>query len=153
VSLDDRQPMRRCGHRYDTKQDAEGSKRGQQPGAAFVQCCMRNCNGWHVELPTEPRKPLRARSKKTERIYIDRRELVAELLEAQPWCQIRWDDDCGARATDVHEPGMRSRGADILDPDQCVTGCRHCHDMVHANPAEATDRGWMIPSGQGQSAA
>lgn len=42
---------------------------------------------------------------------------------------------------------MRSRGADILDPDQCVCLCRACHDWVHAHPVEATAEGWLIPSG------
>jgi hypothetical protein len=47
--------MRRCGKRYKDELDARGSKRGQQPGAAFVRCCLRNCGGWHVEFPAAAR--------------------------------------------------------------------------------------------------
>ena len=89
---------------------------------------------------------LSPRSRKTQATYRSRADLVAALLETKPWCEIRWDDDCESRSTDVHEPEMRSRGADILNEDGCVTACRHCHNKVHANPAEATGRGWMIPS-------
>jgi hypothetical protein len=91
---------------------------------------------------------LKPRSAKNAARYRIRGPLVGALLEAHPWCAIRWDDDCQGRSVDVHEPGMRCRGADICDPAQCVVSCRHCHDQVHANPAEATKRAWMIPSGR-----
>lgn len=99
--------------------------------------------------PLERGGPLPQRSEKTERVYREgRRPLVARLLAARPWCEIRWDEGCAGQATDVHEPGMRSRGADITDPGQCVTACRHCHDRVHASPEAATLLGWLIPSGR-----
>lgn len=88
------------------------------------------------------RKPLRARSKKTEALYRIRRSLVAALLAERPVCE-----RCGsARSTDVHEPQMRSRGADITDPTQCVCLCRACHRWIHDHPAAATAEGWLIPS-------
>lgn len=105
--------------------------------------------------PLQRNKPLRPRSKKTARTYVTRRKVVDLVLARDPWCRIRWDRRCQRYSVDVHEPGMRSRGADICDPEQCVGTCRHCHDMVHANPAEATARGWLIPSGptrKGQAA-
>ncbi|MEU7831306.1 hypothetical protein [Nonomuraea sp. NPDC049129] len=90
----------------------------------------------------ERKTPLRARSKKQEAKYRVRRVLVAELLEERPICE-----RCqSARATDVHEPGMRSRGADICDPEQCVCLCRLCHCWIHDNPAAATAEGWLIAS-------
>ena len=86
--------------------------------------------------------PLKARSKKQEAKYRIRRRLVADLLAERPVCE-----RCqAARSTDVHEPRMRSRGADITDPEQCVCLCRDCHMWVHANPAAATAEGWLIPS-------
>lgn len=86
--------------------------------------------------------PLRARSKKQEAKYRIRRPLVAALLAERPVCE-----RCqSARSTDVHEPRMRSRGADITDPEQCVCLCRDCHNWVHANPAQATAEGWLIAS-------
>jgi hypothetical protein len=94
--------------------------------------------------PIKRRKRLRARSKKTEAVYRERRPLVARLLAERPVCE-RCD---AARSEDVHEPRMRSRGADILDPEQCVCLCRPCHAWVHDNPAEATTEGWLIPSGK-----
>lgn len=86
--------------------------------------------------------PLRQRSKKQEAKYRIRRPLVARLLAERPVCE-----RChSARSTDVHEPRMRSRGADITDPRQCVCLCRDCHNWTHANPAEATTEGWLVPS-------
>lgn len=90
----------------------------------------------------ERKTPLRARSTKQEAKYRIRRPLVAELLEQRPVCE-RCDS---ARSTDVHEPRMRSRGADITDRKQCVCLCRDCHNWIHANPAAATADGWLIAS-------
>ena len=91
---------------------------------------------------------LKARSPKMAKAYRTRADLVAAMLAAEPWCLIQWDEDCQGRSVDVHEPGMRSRGADITDPDQCVVTCRYCHDQVHANPQVATLMGWLVPSGR-----
>lgn len=97
--------------------------------------------GWHLSFPQKSRS-LKPRSEKQEIKYRTRRVLVAELLEERPVCE-----RCHtARSTDVHEPGMRSRGADICDPGQCVCLCWSCHCWVHDNPAEATSEGWMVPS-------
>jgi hypothetical protein len=94
--------------------------------------------------PIKRRQGLRARSEKTKAIYRERRPLVARLLAERPVCE-----RCSAaHSEDVHEPRMRSRGADILDPKQCVCLCRPCHDWVHLNPAAATAEGWLIPSGE-----
>jgi hypothetical protein len=90
----------------------------------------------------ERKTALSARSKKQEAKYRVRRVLVAELLEQKPVCE-RCD---AARSTDVHEPRMRSRGADITNPEQCVCLCRDCHNWVHANPALATAEGWLVAS-------
>ncbi len=152
--------MRRCGKRYSTPDDALASKLGRTGRFDAVGCPDRACSGYHLH-PKPGRTPqpqrsgqlartsrLRPRSKKTAQVYEIRRPLVGALLEAQPWCQIQWDDRCQRRSTDVHEPRMRSRGADITDESQCITGCRYCHDQVHLHPAEATARGFMIPSGQ-----
>lgn len=143
--------LRPCGKRFRTEEAARHSKRGLQPDAV-VKGCRYGCGGWHVEFPAAPRTPIRPRSEKTKRTYEVRGPLVAALLAERPWCEIRWDAKCWGLATEVHEPGMRSRGADICDPEQCVTGCHYCHRMVHDHPAEATERGWMIPSGAGCAA-
>lgn len=99
------------------------------------------------------RTPLRARSDKQRRKYEIRGPLVAWLLITRPWCEIRWDANCWRRATEVHEPEMRSRGTDICDEAKCKTACHYCHRMVHDHPAEATRRGWLVPSGKKRRAA
>lgn len=90
---------------------------------------------------------LRQRSKKTAKVYRDERiPLVVALLAEHPECQIQWDDDCTGHAVDVHELLSRGRGGSITDRANCVTGCRHCHDKVTQNPAEAETRGWLLKS-------
>ena len=98
--------------------------------------------------PMRRGKPLRYRSGKTAALYVKRRRVVAGMLAEILRCQIQWDEGCQGRSTDIHEPRMRSRGADICNPAECVAACRYCHDKVHANPAESTGRGWLVPSGQ-----
>jgi hypothetical protein len=45
------------------------------------------------------RAGLKARSAKTAKVYRDDRgPLVAGLLAAHPWCEIRWDHGCQSRA-------------------------------------------------------
>jgi 5-methylcytosine-specific restriction endonuclease McrA len=90
--------------------------------------------------------PLRARSAKTEALYVQRRRLVAALLEQFPWCQIRFDDGCEGRAVEVDEVKARSAGGSILDSDNTVTTCRHCHRQKHLHPAEAIARGFTVRS-------
>lgn len=90
------------------------------------------------------RVPLRNRSLKRMRAMVHRRRLVAELLEARPWCEVGISRICDGRAVDVHELLSRARGGDILDPTGVVTACRTCHDFVTSHPAEATASGWLL---------
>lgn len=87
---------------------------------------------------------MRARSKKQVAIYIARRKLVAGLLAENPWCQIRWDDGCEGAATEVDERLSRAAGGSILDPANCQTTCRHCHQQKHLHPSEAVARGFTV---------
>ena len=97
-------------------------------------------------IPLRRGTRLRPRSAKQAAVYRDHRvPLVKELLTVRPWCEIRWDSECQGWAVQVHEPRKRSQGADICDPAECVTTCRHCHRQVHGNPAEAARRGWLRP--------
>lgn len=82
--------------------------------------------------------PLRARSRKREAIYRERRPLVARLLADQPTCQ-----RCLTRpATDVHEIVSRARGGSILDVENLACLCRTCHDYITTHPAQAAEEGW-----------
>jgi hypothetical protein len=92
--------------------------------------------------PLARRTRLKPRSAKQEAVYRVRRELVAALLAEFPVCERCRRD----RSTEVHEPRMRSRGVDVLDPAECVCLCSPCHREVHDHPAEATAAGWLIAS-------
>jgi hypothetical protein len=78
---------------------------------------------------------------------VERRQLVVRLLRERPRCEIRWACQ-GALSVDVHERLKRSRGGNILDPDQAhmVTTCRACHELTEAEPAEAERRRVLLPS-------
>lgn len=89
---------------------------------------------------------LRPRSKKTAAKYVERRKIVAALLEAFPWCQLAWDSGCEGRAVDVDEIRSRAAGGSILDENNLQTACRHCHRMKHEHPAEAHARGLTLRS-------
>ncbi|MGH3998063.1 MAG: HNH endonuclease [Pseudonocardiaceae bacterium] len=52
---------------------------------------------------------------------------------------------CGESASDCHHVLTRARGGKD-EADNLVALCRRCHSWVHANPAEATRRGWLQPS-------
>lgn len=91
-------------------------------------------------IPTS-RVRLKARSKKRIRDMVIRRKIVAELLETRAACELRWDDGCTGRATEVDERCGRGRGGSFLDLSNLQTTCSHCHRMKTANPAEAERRG------------
>lgn len=82
---------------------------------------------------------MRPRSKKMQQKYVERRKLVAELLEKYPVCQ-----RCQAwSSTEVHEILSRARGGSILDPDNCVALCHSCHHWITTNPLAAKASGWL----------
>jgi hypothetical protein len=108
-------------------------------------------------------KPLRrSRVKRVSSKAAARNEVRAELTQQWlaesadenplgywPVCEIQWGREiCQGVATHAHEPRMRSRaGADIiLDRKECLLTCWPCHRTVHAQVAEATRRGFLVPS-------
>lgn len=74
-----------------------------------------------------------------------RQDVVAAVLAAHPFCQAR---GCRKRSTDCHEPGKRSQGADILDPEQCLALCRDHHRWAHLNPTAAVAAGLLWQRGE-----
>lgn len=104
-----------------------------------------------TKLP-QRRTRLRNRSKKMAKLYVTRAALVEQLLQERPWCEIRWDAGCQGRAVDVDEILSRGRGGDFLDPENCQTTCRYCHDKKHTEPAEALERGVAKESRGGEAA-
>jgi len=87
--------------------------------------------------------PLRSRSLRMARRYVQRRRLVAEELAARPWCEIRLPV-CTGRSVDLHERLSRGRGGSILDRANTVAGCRDCHSHVTENPALAEELGLSL---------
>ena len=87
------------------------------------------------------RTALRARSKKREKLYRQRRPYVTEYLATHPRC-VR----CEMPADDVHEPLTRARGGSIIDPANSLPVCRICHSWIHSHEVEATERTWLVPS-------
>jgi hypothetical protein len=89
-------------------------------------------------------KGLRARSLKTEELYVERRKFVERFLAEHVWCEVIWDNQCRLKAQDVHERLPRSAGGKIVggEDDQYVATCRYCHDMIGSYPQEAHRRGF-----------
>lgn len=75
-------------------------------------------------------------------IYVERRKLVARLLEERPTCERCL---CGW-SVDVHEVKSRARGGSILDEANCVTVCRTCHDFITTHPPQAEAEGLSVHS-------
>ena len=88
------------------------------------------------------RTALRQRSKRMARLYVQRRKLVAEMLE-DAMCAARLQG-CTGRATEVHERLSRARGGSILDRDNCVGLCHMCHREITERPAWAAEHGWSL---------
>jgi len=91
---------------------------------------------------------IKFRSKRMEKIYVERRELVSRILQERPQCEIAWDSHCYRNSTEVHERLARSVGGKIVgdSEDAYVATCHYCHAMVTDNPAEAHRRGWVVRS-------
>lgn len=81
------------------------------------------------------RTPLKPRSAKRERLMVQRRALVAEVLLFRPRCQ--WPQGCDRPSEDVHEILLRSQGGDILDSRNVLALCRDHHDYAHTHRDEA----------------
>lgn len=96
------------------------------------------------------RKPLKARSEKTARVYREERvPLTVDMLaENDGQCGIRWDQRCRGQADALHELLSRGRGGSITDRANCVPACDPCNEAVSAHPVEAEARGFLLPSGR-----
>lgn len=106
----------------------------------------------------QQRTPLKYRSKKTEEKYIERRDIVSEMLKETPKCKACiifkvYDNDNAhscivvQRPTqDVHELINRSQGGSILDYKNLIAVCRSCHSRITTNPKEAETLGLHLES-------
>lgn len=92
---------------------------------------------------------LRRRSKKKEKEYVLRREIVGRLLSERPYCEA-----CPAFAkhdgkvsyvrrgsVDIHELVRRSQGGSIIDEENLLAVCRECHNRIGSEPQLAFNLG------------
>ena len=93
------------------------------------------------------RAPLRAVSLARQAENRLRRAMVRQLFPERPLCVV-YDlfqqdpglvpheviNGCGRWADDVHEPLTRGRGGSITDPQNAVTPCRPCHEVLTVTP-------------------
>jgi 5-methylcytosine-specific restriction endonuclease McrA len=83
-------------------------------------------------------KPIPYRSKKMTKMYVDRRKLVANMLDDVLCvrCEV-------VTATEVHEVLTRARGGSILDESNCVPLCNSCHMFCTDYTKEALAEGFL----------
>ena len=100
---------------------------------------LRAKSYWNPE-----RKPLRKRSKKMQKVYVERRALVGRLLDERRICEAHWDEGCSMVSVDIHEILPRSQGGRIIggDDSEYLAVCRYCHDMIETHPEESHTRGF-----------
>jgi hypothetical protein len=86
-----------------------------------------------------------------QKIYVERRRLVAQLLDERQFCEAQWDDNCQQIAVDVHEILPRSQGGQIVggDDSEYLAVCRLCHDQIETHPQESHERGFRRWSWEG----
>lgn len=93
------------------------------------------------------RAPIKKRSSKMSKVYVERRALVERVLREQPVCA--WPD-CTRRSTEVHEIKSRARSGStehaILCRQNCVGLCHEHHRRVTENPLEAEGMGLSVHS-------
>jgi hypothetical protein len=107
-----------------------------------------------------PRSPKRAAEAP------ERAQLVDWMLARFPRCQVlpvlidAGDPSlaavimaCRLVAVDVHERKTRGRGGSPLNPANCMTACRSCHDWLTRHPIEARALGLVLNSWDSEPSA
>jgi len=92
---------------------------------------------------------LHRRSKKKEKEYVIRREIVSRLLAERPYCEacpkFAKHDGKGSYvrrgSVDIHELVRRSQGGSIIDESNLLAVCRECHNRIGREPQLAFDLG------------
>jgi len=106
------------------------------------------------------RTPLARRSKKTKDLYVERREIVQEMLAAQTNCiacklWAAFDMHSGNRSNiivnvnktcDIHELVNRSQGGSITERRNLLAVCRPCHNRITTEPKDAECLGLHLES-------
>jgi hypothetical protein len=96
---------------------------------------------------------LRNRSKKATAKHVDRKKLVADLMDTYSTCQAcaawaAWDGLPSKHRppVDAHEMVLRSQGGDILDERIILCVCRPCHSRIDDTPIDAELLGLYLRS-------
>lgn len=92
---------------------------------------------------------LKHRSKKKEAEYVERRALVAKMLNERRYCEAcpvfaKHDNVVTyirKGSVDIHELVRRSQGGSILDESNCMAVCRECHMRIGNYPELAFQLG------------
>ncbi len=92
---------------------------------------------------------MRYRSKKREKEYVIRREVVERLLSERPICEAcpkfaKYDGKVSyvrRGSVDIHEIVRRSQGGSIIDEPNLMAVCRDCHHRIGNYPALAFELG------------
>lgn len=100
--------------------------------------------------PLKRTKGIRPRSAKTAAKYVERRKLVAQVLDGAV-CRFKqgqvspsWKvPDCWGALT-PHEPLTRARGGSILNPENVIPLCEAHHSWTHDHPSQATQLGLLV---------
>lgn len=97
------------------------------------------------KTPLVRKTPLKRGEKALAAISDRRKPIQAQYVrQRKAYLQRNWSCMICIRATsmDVHHKKGRA-GKNLLDEDTWMALCRKCHDWIHANPKEATEKGWM----------
>lgn len=99
------------------------------------------------KAPNPPRRHRAAKQKGLRRPTMDGDLRASIYARADGMC-----DRCGVGmapdAWECHHRQLRSRGGGDSH-ENLVALCTGCHVWAHGNPAEATSRGWIVPSWAG----
>jgi hypothetical protein len=107
----------------------------------YCWSCQNAINKDDTQKPTDYKIPLvSSKKKKKDAEYLQLRE---KFLTKNPICQVSVAG-CMHGSTDVHHTYAGSnRDAFYLVQSTWLSVCRHCHNHIHNNPAEARVLGWL----------
>ena len=67
----------------------------------------------------------------------------AEFLKERSLCELKVDDKCTIKATEVHHTGGKENEL-LVEVKLWKAGCRHCHDTITEHSKEAIENGQSI---------
>lgn len=154
MSLTTTQPMRRCGRRWATEEDALHSKAYLAGGQEVISCFI-GCGGFHLqpEVKSAPTGTGRKSSKDSGPesfpaavcMLIDTRDSDDSTGHPVRLCQ-----GCGTTRGlhRHHRRGKDAGGSSGRSHTHCccnaLTLCTDCHNEAHAHPEEARAMGWIV---------